>query len=108
MAGNITELTDTAFDDIVHNCDKPVLVDFWAAWCAPCKMMAPVLEEIAAEYSDRARICKLDTDQARDSAVEFGISAIPTIILFKDGQVQNKWVGVTSKKELTAAIDKLL
>jgi thioredoxin 1 len=108
MAGNITELTDTAFDDIIHNCDKPVLVDFWAPWCAPCKMMAPVLEEIAAEYADKARICKLNTDQARDSAVEFGISAIPTVILFKDGQVQNKWVGVTGKKDLTAAIDELL
>jgi thioredoxin 1 len=108
MAGNITELTDEVFDDIVHNSDKPVLVDFWAPWCAPCKMMAPVLEEIAAEYADRARICKLNTDQARDSAVEFGISAIPTVILFKDGQVQNKWVGVTGKKDLTAAIDELL
>jgi len=120
MAGNITELTDAVFDDIVHNSDKPVLVDFWAPWCAPCivdfwapwcapcKMMAPVLEEIAAEYADKARICKLNTDDARDSAVEFGISAIPTVILFKDGQVQNKWVGVTGKKDLTAAIDELL
>ena len=108
MAGSITELTDTAFDDIVHNSDVPVLVDFWAPWCAPCKMMAPVLEEIAAEYADKAKICKLNTDQARDSAVEFGISAIPTVILFKDGQVQNKWVGVTGKKDLTAAIDELL
>ena len=108
MAGNITELTDAAFDDVVHNSDVPVLVDFWAPWCGPCKMMAPVLEEIADKYTGRAKICKLNTDQARDSAMEFGISAIPTVILFKDGEVQNKWVGVTGKKDLIAAIDELL
>jgi thioredoxin 1 len=108
MAGNVTELTDAAFDDVVHNSDAPVLVDFWAPWCGPCKMMAPILEEIADEYADKAKICKLNTDDARDSAMEFGINAIPTIILFKDGQVQNKWVGLTSKKDLAAAIEELL
>jgi len=108
MAGSIIELTDAAFDDVVHNSDVPVLVDFWAPWCGPCKMMAPILEEMADDYAGKAKICKLNTDEARDSAIEFGISAIPTIILFKDGQVQNKWVGLTSKKDLTAAIDGLL
>ena len=108
MAGNVIELTDSAFDDVVHNSDVPVLVDFWAPWCGPCKMMAPILNEIADEYAGRAKICKLNTDEARDSAIEFGINAIPTAILFKDGQVQNKWVGLTSKKDLTAAIDELL
>ena len=108
MAGNVIELTDAAFDDVVHNSDVPVLVDFWAPWCGPCKMMAPILNEIADEYAGRAKICKLNTDEARDSAIEFGINAIPTAILFKDGQVQNKWVGLTSKKDLTAAIDELL
>lgn len=108
MAGNVTELTDAVFDDIVHNSDMPVLVDFWAPWCMPCKMMSPVLQEIADEYADRIKIYKLNTQDERDSAVEFNVSSIPTIILFKDGQVQNKWVGVTNKKELTAAIDKLL
>ena len=108
MAGNVIELTDTVFDDVVHNSDVPVLVDFWAPWCGPCKMMAPILNEIADEYAGRAKICKLNTDEARDSAIEFGINAIPTAILFKDGQVQNKWVGLTSKKDLTAAIDELL
>jgi len=108
MAGQVTELTDATFDETVHNADMPVLVDFWAPWCGPCKMMAPILEEVAAEYVDKAKVCKLNTDDARDSAMEFGISAIPTLILFKDGQVQNKWVGLTSKKDITAAINELL
>ena len=108
MAGNVIELTDPTFDEVVHSSDVPVLVDFWAPWCGPCKMMAPILEEIGDEYADRAKICKLNTDDARDSAMEFGISAIPTVILFKDGQVQKKWVGLTSKKDIAAAIDKLL
>jgi thioredoxin 1 len=108
MAGNIIELTDADFDEVVHNSEVPVLVDFWAPWCGPCKMMAPILKEIADEYTGKAKICKLDTDDARDSAMEFGINAIPTIILFEDGQVQKKWVGLTSKKVLAAAIDELL
>ena len=108
MAGNVIELTDETFDEVVHNSDAPVLVDFWAPWCGPCKMMAPILEEIAKNYADKAKIRKLNTDDARDSAIEFGISAIPTIILFKGGQVQKKWVGLTSKKDLSAAIDELL
>jgi thioredoxin 1 len=108
MAGKIIELTDADFDEVVHNSDVPVLVDFWAPWCGPCKMMAPILEEIADEYLNKAKVCKLNTDDARDSAMEFGISAIPTLILFKDGQVQNKWVGLTSKKDIAKAIDELL
>jgi thioredoxin 1 len=108
MAGSVIELTDATFDNTVHNSDVPVLVDFWAPWCGPCKMIAPIIQEIAEEYKDKAKICKLDTDEARDSAMEFGISAIPTIILFKDGQVQKKWVGLTSKKDLTEAIDEFL
>jgi len=108
MAGNVIELNDATFDELVHGSDVPVLVDFWAPWCGPCKMMAPIIEEVATEYADKAKIGKLNTDDARDSAVEFGISAIPTIILFKDARVQKKWVGLTSKKDLTTAIDELL
>ena len=108
MAGNVIELTDATFDQTIHNSDVPVLVDFWADWCGPCKMIAPIIKEIADEYKDKAKICKLNTDDARDSAMEFGISAIPTLILFKDGQVQKKWVGLTSKKDLATAIDELL
>ncbi|MCF7973649.1 MAG: thioredoxin [Phycisphaerae bacterium] len=108
MAGNVIELTDATFDEIVHSSDMPVLVDFWAPWCGPCKMLGPIIEEISNEYIDKAKICKINTDEARDSAIEFGISAIPTTILFKDGQVQKKWVGLTSKKDIAAAIEELL
>ena len=108
MSEQITELTDTTFDQIVHNSDVPVLVDFWAPWCGPCKMMTPIIEEIASEYAGKARVCKLNTDESRDSALEFGITAIPTTILFKDGQVQKKWVGLTAKKQIAEAIEELI
>jgi thioredoxin 1 len=108
MAGNVVELTDESFDEIVNSSDMPVLVDFWAPWCGPCKMMGPVIEEIANTYQDKALVCKLNTDDARDSAMEFGISSIPTLILFKDGQIEKKWIGVTSNKVISEAIDELL
>lgn len=108
MVGSVIELTDATFDETVHNSDMPVLVDFWAPWCGPCVMIAPIVQEIAAEYMEKAKICRLNTDDARDSAIEFGIQAIPTLILFQDGQVQKKWIGLTSKKEIAAAIDELL
>jgi thioredoxin 1 len=108
MTDSVIELTDAAFDQTIHSSDVPVLVDFWAPWCGPCVMIAPILKEIADEYGDKVKICRLNVDDARDSAMEFGISAIPTLILFKDSQVQKKWVGLTSKKNLAAAIDELL
>jgi thioredoxin 1 len=108
MAGNVTELSDASFDSTIHSSEVPVLVDFWAPWCGPCRMLAPIVEQVAEEYAGKAKICKLNTDEARDTAIEFGISAIPTLILFKGGKVQKKWVGLTSKKDISEAISKLL
>jgi len=107
MSGNVLELTDANFDETIRS-DMPVLVDFWAPWCGPCKMMAPLVEELSKEFQGKAKICKLNTDESRDSAIDFNISAIPTIILFKSGQIQKKWVGLTSKKNLIDAVNELL
>ncbi len=108
MAGNVIELSDASFDETIHSSQEPVLVDFWAPWCGPCRMLAPIIEQIAEEFVGKAKICKLNTDQGRDTVIEFGISAIPTIILFKAGKVQKKWVGLTGKKDISEAIQKLL
>ena len=108
MAGNVIELTDADFDATVMDSDIPVLVDFWAPWCGPCKMLAPIVDDIANAYVGKAKICKVDTDESREAAIEFGINAIPTIILFNKGQIHKKWVGLTTKKDIVAAIDELL
>jgi thioredoxin 1 len=108
MAANVTELTDAEFDDVVHNSSEPVLVDFWAPWCGPCKMLAPVIGEIADEYAGKAKVCKLNTDEHHEAAVEFGINAIPTVILFDGSQIAKKWVGLVNKTDITDAIDELL
>ena len=106
MAENVIELTDGTFESTTNN--GVVLVDFWAPWCGPCKMLTPVIEEIAGEYAGKATICKMNTDEHRDAAVQHAISAIPTLILFNAGEVAKKWVGLTTKDDLTAAIDELL
>lgn len=108
MAENVIELTDATFDEIVNGSDVPVLVDFWAPWCGPCKMIAPVVEEIAAAYQGKAKICKLDTDEHREAAMEYQINAIPTVMIFNGGQVEKKWVGLTSKKDMVEALDELI
>ena len=108
MAGNLIELSDATFDEAVRNSDVPVLVDFWAPWCGPCKMLTPIIEQVADEFAGKAKVCKLNTDEAPDTAVEFGINAIPTLILFKGGQVPKKWVGLTSKKDISEAISQVL
>jgi thioredoxin 1 len=108
MAANLTELTDATFDETVNSSDMPVLVDFWAPWCGPCKMIGPIIEEIAQEYADKARICKVNTDEHREAAVEYAINAIPTIILFNQGQITKKWVGLTTKKDILTELDQLI
>jgi thioredoxin 1 len=107
MAGNVVELTDAEFDNVVNSSAEPVIIDFFAPWCGPCKMMAPVLEEIADMYAGKVKVCKINTDDARESAIEFSVTSIPTIILFKDGQVRQKWTGLADKNKITQAIDEL-
>ena len=108
MSENALELTDANFEQEVVQSDIPVLVDFWAEWCMPCKMLAPTIDELGAEYAGRVKVCKLDTDNARDSAMQFGISAIPTVILFKDGAPVKKFVGLQQKADFKSALDEVL
>lgn len=109
MAGkNTLEFTDSNFDGEVIRSGQPVLVDFWAEWCMPCRMLGPTIDEIADEYAGKVKVGKVDTDANRDVSVKFNISAIPTILLFKDGQVKQKFVGLTKKADFKAAIDAAL
>ena len=99
------EFTDANFQDEVLNSDQPVLVDFWAEWCGPCKMLGPVIDELAGDYEGKAKIGKIDIDNNSDAAVQFGIQSIPSIIIFKNGAIVNKFVGISPKEELAEAID---
>ncbi|MFP3938256.1 MAG: thioredoxin [Phycisphaerae bacterium] len=104
----VLELTNDNFDEMVINSGKPALVDFWAEWCMPCKMVAPTIKELAGEYGDEVVIGSVDTDNNREIAMRYGISAIPTLILFKDGEMAKKLVGVQQKNVLKDAINELL
>jgi thioredoxin 1 len=107
MAGNLTNVTDTNFQAEVLESDKPVLVDFWAAWCGPCRVVAPVLEEIASERDD-LRIVKLDVDANQQTAANYDVLSIPTMILFKNGQVAKKIIGAYPKKRLESELESEL
>ena len=107
-AKNTMELTDASFENEVIRSDKPVLVDFWAEWCMPCRMLAPTIDEVADEYAGRIKVGKIDTDSNRNTSVKYGITAIPTIILFKNGQVARKFVGLTKKADFQTAINDAL
>jgi thioredoxin 1 len=107
MAGAaVKEFTDSNFESEVLSAKEPVLVDFWAEWCMPCRMLGPVIDELAGEYVGKAKVGKVDTDSNREISVKYGISAIPTVLLFKDGQVVKKFVGLAQKAEFKAAIDE--
>ena len=105
MSDNIVYTSDDGFDADVLGADKPVLVDYWAEWCGPCKMIAPILNEIADEYSDRLKICKLDIDANQAIPPKYGIRGIPTLMLFKNGEVEATKVGALSKSQLQAFLD---
>ena len=108
MAGNVIELTDANFAKEVEEGKGVCLVDFWAEWCAPCRMVAPTVAAVSTDYAGKAKVCKLDTDAHRDTATRFGITAIPTLIVFKDGEPIKRFVGVTSKDDMKAALDEAL
>lgn len=108
MAANIFNLTDSNFDEEVKSSDLPVLVDFWAEWCGPCKMVAPVLEEIAGENPDKIRVAKLNIDDNLDTARRFDVMSIPTMILFKDGDPQVRIVGAKGKRQLLQDLSSYL
>ena len=107
-SSNTLELTDADFEQTVINAATPALVDFWAEWCMPCKMMAPAIDELADEYTGKLVVGKVNTDENRNISMQFGISAIPTVILFKDGEMIKKFVGLQQKADLKTAIDEAL
>ena len=108
MSENLTHVTDDSFEDEVLNAGGPVLVDFWAEWCGPCKMIAPVLDELADEYAGKLKICKLDVEANPDTAPKYNVKGIPTLILFKNGAAEGKKVGALSKSQLAAFIDSTI
>ena len=106
MAENTVEITDASFETDVLQSDNPVLVDYWAEWCGPCKMLAPILNEVAVEYAGKLTVAKLDIDNNPNTPPKFGIRGIPTLMIFKQGNVAATKVGAMSKSQLTAFIDE--
>ena len=105
--GKALEITDSNFNDIVSK-NKTVLIDFWAEWCGPCRMIAPMIEELAGEYEGKAIIGKLDVDNNQESSVKFGVRSIPTLLVFKDGELADRHVGAVPKETLSKSIDSNL
>ena len=104
----VAEVTDQTFEAEVLKSEKPAVIDFWAEWCQPCRMLAPTIDEVAGEYEGKAKVGKLDTDANREVSFKYGISAIPTVILFNKGEVAKKFVGLTPKDQFASAIDELV
>src|SRR5205085_3200899 len=104
----IKHTSDASFESDVLKADKPVLVDYWAEWCGPCKMIAPILDEVSKDYDGRLQVAKMNVDENRDVPAKFGIRGIPTLMLFKDGQLAATKVGAMSKAQLTAFLDQQL
>ncbi|HKL93863.1 MAG TPA: thioredoxin [Clostridia bacterium] len=101
-------LTKENFDTTIENSAKPVLVDFWATWCGPCKMLGPIIEEISVDYKDKAVVAKLNVDDEGEIAEKFGIMSIPSVLIFKNGQLVEKMIGFRKKEQIAAIIDKYL
>ncbi len=105
MSENVKEITDASFKQDVLESDVPVLVDFWAPWCGPCKAIAPILEGVAKDFAGKVSICKLNVDESPEMSSQFGVMSIPTLILFKDGNIEATKVGAVTKSQLTAFIE---
>ena len=102
------EITDSSFEQMVLKSDKPVMVDFWAAWCGPCRMVGPIMDELSSEYEGKAVVGKVDIDSNQQYAAQFGVRNIPTVLIFKNGELVDRKVGVSSKSDYADALDKLL
>jgi len=105
---HVKEITDANFEDEVINSPQPVVIDLWAEWCMPCRMIAPIIEELAQEYDGKVKFGKLNVDENRNIAIRYSIQAIPTLLIFKDGQLVQKFVGLRSKADLQREIVSLL
>ena len=108
MSDLVNEFTDQNFENDVLQADVPVLIDFWATWCGPCKAIAPVIEEIAAEYENKVKVGKVDVDQNQNTEMQFGVRSIPTLLLIKNGKVTNQIVGAVPKENITKVLDESL
>ena len=104
----IVELNDSSFDTEVINSEKPVLVDFWAPWCGPCKALGPVIEEISNDFVDRVKVGKVNVDENPEISMKFGIRSIPTLLVFKNGEVQDQIIGAVPKSEIEKALEKVV
>ena len=108
MSENVFEFTDQNLDSDAEKSDVPVLIDFWATWCGPCKAIAPVIEEIAHEYNGKVKVGKIDVDQNQNTAMKYGVRSIPTLLIMKDGKVVNQIVGAVPKGNITDILDEII